>query len=228
MSDIENFEGKKESMISEPQRNILQIMIAEKRLPPIADLEKLTYDKAEELIQRGNSSREIKKSETAVKPAGTVKLQVGKAEQMATYYGIPPELANMFFVVIEGSLYVKQPGLLYLASKKGYARILTVSHQSDEGWEAETKVYPVIPQAVIVALASMDKEIQRHVLDTYYGPTIGQGRANEKNVKTTKMLPFLKELAETRSVNRALRLYTGYGGTSYEEMPEASIEGEVA
>jgi hypothetical protein len=36
------------------------------------------------------------------------------------------------------------------------------------------------------------------------------------------------ELAETRSVNRALRLFTGYVGTSYEEMPQGEIvEGDT-
>ena len=37
----------------------------------------------------------------------------------------------------------------------------------------------------------------------------------------------MEKLAQTRAVDRALRLYTGYGGTSYEELPDAEVGGEV-
>ena len=82
----------------------------------------------------------------------------------------------------------------------------------------------------------MKTEIRRH----YYAEKSPRGFSNEietykftrkkdrgkENVKNSKMYPFLKEMAETRSVNRALRLYTGFGGTSYEEMPESVVEVE--
>ena len=162
-------------------------------------------------------------------PATKKPMTVGKPEQMAQVYGIPTELANMYFMTIEGALYVKQPGLLYLAAKKGYSRILTTSSydESKHEWSAETSVYPIVPKEVIMSLGNLDKEMQKQVLDTYYGPTKGYGRASKENVKMSTMHVFLKEMAETRSVNRALRLYTGYGGTSYEEMPNSTIEAEV-
>ena len=162
-------------------------------------------------------------------PAIKKPMIVGKPEQMAQVYGIPTELANMYFMTIEGALYVKQPGLLYLASKKGYSRILTTSSydESKHEWSAETSVYPIVSKEVIMSLGNLDKEMQKQVLDTYYGPTKGYGRASKENVKMSTMHVFLKEMAETRSVNRALRLYTGYGGTSYEEMPNSTIEAEV-
>ena len=77
-------------------------------------------------------------------------------------------------------------------------------------------------EAYIMALQSHVTQLKR-MLENYFGPTKGEGRAGKDNVKNTRMYPFLKEMAETRSVNRALRLYTGYGGTSYEEMPQAQI-----
>jgi len=43
------------------------------------------------------------------------------------------------------------------------------------------------------------------------------------NVRNTKMYPFLKEMAKARAVNRASRLYCGYGGTTYEELPEGEV-----
>lgn len=178
---------------------------------------------------RNVKTEEKKEVAVAKKPDTVVKMQVGKAEHMAQFYGIPPELANMFFITLDGGLYIKQPGLLYLAGKKTYARILTSSKYNSETneWEAETKIYPLISQSVLQSLSVMDKEMQRYIIDTYYGPTIGQGRASKENVKMSTMHVFLKEMAETRSANRALRLYTGYGGTSYEEMPSSVIDAEV-
>lgn len=153
---------------------------------------------------------------------------VGKATDLARYYGIPDQLANMFFMSFSDQLYIKNPGLLYLAAKKGYSRIVTKSSYNEEKkeWIAETDIYPVIPPEVLKAISSLDKDMQRRIIEGQYGPTHGEGRASEENVNNKRMMPFLKELAETRSVNRALRLFTGYGGTSYEELPEGEVEVE--
>lgn len=56
MSDIDKY-GKdvnNGALISDAQTEMLRIMIAEKKLPAIEGIEKLTYDQADELIQRGN------------------------------------------------------------------------------------------------------------------------------------------------------------------------------
>jgi len=155
---------------------------------------------------------------------------VGTAEDMAIFYGIPTPLANMFFMTITNRLYIKNPGLLYLAGKKGYARISTspaVFDPQTKEWKATTEIYPVIPLEVLKALGTLDKEVQKFILEKYYGPTVAEGRASSENVENSRMRPFYKEMAETRSANRALRPYTGYGGTSYEEMPQSTIEGDV-
>ena len=184
-----------------------------------------SHEEQEEQIPQKEERRD---AQTSIVPKPKTEMVIGKAERMAQMYGIPTELANMFFMTIDGALYVKSPGLLYMAGKKGYARILTTSEYNEHTneWEAMTYVFPRVPKEIILSLPGLDKELQKQVLENYFGPTKGEGRAGKDNVKNTRMYPFLKEMAETRSVNRALRLYTGYGGTSYEEMPESVVEVE--
>jgi len=93
----------------------------------------------------------------------------------------------------------------------------------DGTWYVKASIYPLIPKDVLITLGSLDKELASRIVSEYYGPVIGYGRANKDNVKTTKILPFLPELAAARATARALRLYTGYGGTSEEELPDARI-----
>ena len=184
-----------------------------------------SQDTREEKQSRMDEKKDLS---TSIVQKPKTEMVIGKAEKMAQMYGIPTELANMFFMTIDGALYVKSPGLLYMAGKKGYARILTTSKYNEhtDEWEAVTYVFPHIPKEIILSLPGLDKELQKQVLENYFGPTKGEGRAGKDNVKNTRMYPFLKEMAETRSVNRALRLYTGYGGTSYEEMPESVVDVE--
>ena len=151
-----------------------------------------------------------------------------RPQLMAKLNGIPEELADMYFAIIDGALYIKNPGLLYMASKKGYAKIETISEPDGKGgFIATAKVYPKIPVDFVRAIASLSQDIQTRLLDDQYGPTVEKGSANRDNVKNSRMHPYLEELARTRAVDRALRLYTGYGGTSYEELPDAEISGDV-
>ena len=146
---------------------------------------------------------------------------------MASLNGIPAPLANLFFMLIDDQLYIKSPGLLYMAKKQGYARIdVSSSEDGKGGYAANALVYPIIPVEVLKTFAALPHDVIEDILGTQYGPTIGHGSANKENTKNPRMLPYLKELAETRATNRALRLYTGYGGTSYEEMPDSQIEVE--
>lgn len=156
-------------------------------------------------------------------------LKVEKASRIsviAQMNRIPPELADMYFLILDGQLYIKSPGLLYMASKQGYARIkVTSQYDADKKeWNATALVFPKIPVEVLQSFAGITPAVQAEILETQYGPTTGFGRASMENVKMSTMHKFLKEMAETRAVNRALRLYTGYGGTSYEELPESSVE----
>ena len=54
-------------------------------------------------------------------------------------------------------------------------------------------------------------------------PTNGIGTANKENVQNSNMHKFLREMAQTRALGRALRSYTGYGSTTYEELPDATV-----
>lgn len=163
-----------------------------------------------------------------VKNPMNVEKPSSRPQLMAKLNGIPQELADMYFAIIDGALYIKNPGLLYMASKKGYAKIESTSQSDGKGgYIALAKVYPKIPIDFIKAIASLSPDLQVRLLDEQYGPTVEKGSANKDNVKNTRMHPFFEELARTRAVDRALRLYTGYGGTSYEELPDAEVGGGV-
>ncbi len=152
----------------------------------------------------------------------------GAVSSIAKQYGIPDDLANMYFMLIDQQLYIKHPGLLYIASKIGYQRIEVESHynRETETWEATAKIYPKIPSKILNTLNSIPEPQRDVVLKYYLSPTVANGTANKENVKNTRMHAFLKEMAETRAINRALRLYTGYGGTSFEELPDSEIEND--
>lgn len=155
-------------------------------------------------------------------------LQVGNFSALAKQYGIAEELVNLFFMKFDDRLYIKNPGLLYLANKKGYGHIET-SDKYDEKkkeWEAETKVYPVLTREIVEAISKLDKDVQLKALEMATMPTNGIGRAGEGTIKMSTMKVYARELAQTRSQNRALRVYTGYGGTSAEEL-ETVNEKEV-
>ena len=50
-------------------------------------------------------------------------------------------------------------------------------------------------------------------------------KTNELKLSWDKKIS-MREMAQTRAVGRALRWYTGYGSTTYEELPDAVVEGE--
>lgn len=153
-------------------------------------------------------------------------LIVGTCEAVAVQYGIPKELANLFFMKMNEGLYIKNPGLLYLAGKKGYSRIeITDKYDEKAGeWSAECKIYPKMSKELLEGISKLDKEMQKNAFDFLTNPTNGTGRASKNSVKMSTMQPFLREMAQTRAQNRALRAFTGYGGTSVEELPEGHIE----
>jgi hypothetical protein len=150
----------------------------------------------------------------------------GAVTSIARMYNIPDELANLYFMTIDGQLYIKHPGLVYMASKIGYQAI-QVESSYDGGtktWTAKAMVFPKISIEQIKELANIPEEFRKQAWEYLTKPVIAYATANEWNVKNSKMHVFLKEMAETRAINRALRLFTGYGGTSYEELPDSDIE----
>jgi len=149
-------------------------------------------------------------------------LVIGSFSAIAQSYGIPVELANLFFMKFDNQLYIKNPGLLYLASKKGYGHMTVTDKFNEETkeWEAEYKIYPVLTKEIIEAISKLTPSIQEKALITATEPTNGIGRAGSTTIKMKTMLVFARELAQTRAQNRAMRAYTGYGGTSAEELQE--------
>lgn len=166
------------------------------------------------------------KNNPAPKPKESFSTKKGSQMAMAKAAGIPEDLANMFFMELNGSPYIKVAGLQYLAGKKGYGRVNIRSYydETKETWYAEAKIYPKLDKELILAIAQLNPEVQGDIVEELKEPTNGLGSANKQSVKMTQMHPFLREMAETRALGRALRSYTGYGATSYEEMPEAQIE----
>ncbi len=164
-----------------------------------------------------------------VQPEAAKKKQefvVGTCEAVAIQYGIPAELTKLFFMTMDGGLYIKNPGLLYLAGKKGYSRIevTTTYDEKNQEWSAECKIYPKLTKDILEGISHLDKEIQKIAFDFATQPTNGTGRASKASVRMSTMHAFLKEMAQTRAQNRCLRAFTSYGGTSAEELPEAQLE----
>jgi len=77
---------------------------------------------------------------------------------------------------------------------------------------------------MIEGISHLSPEMQKTAWDYMTAPTNGTGRASVKSVEMSTMQPFLKEMSQTRAQNRALRAYTGYSGTSLEELPEADVK----
>jgi len=163
-------------------------------------------------------ARKKAKSEFSVTP--------GSELALARTAGIPEEMANLFFMKLNGNAYIKVAGLQYMAGKIGYRRIEIVDEEKNGTWRAEAKVYPKIDVKTLEALAKLAPETQKEAYADLAKPTNGFGTANKENVQNAKMHPFLREMAQTRALGRALRSYTGYGSTTYEELPDAAIEGE--
>jgi len=175
-------------------------------------------------------AKEEVKEEKAVVPLKETdkkhnELVIGNVSALAGQYGIPVELANLFFMKFDNQLYIKNPGLLWIASKKGYGHMEVTDKFNEETkeWEAEYKIYPVLTKEIIEAIAKLDPGIQEKAMIEATRPCNGTGRAGDKNIKMKPMLAFARELAQTRAQNRALRAFTGYGGTSAEELGEVNV-----
>ena len=152
-------------------------------------------------------------------------VQPGSELALAKTAGIPPEMANLFFMKLNGNAYIKVAGLQYMAGKIGYRRIEIIDNFDEKSgtWTAEAKIYPKIDAKMLEMLSKLTPEVQKMAYEDLSKPTNGIGTANKENVQNRNMHQFLREMAQTRALGRALRSYTGYGSTTYEELPEAEI-----
>ena len=159
-------------------------------------------------------------------PKTEFKVQPGSELALAKTAGIPEEMANLFFMKLNGNAYIKVAGLQYMAGKVGYRRIQITDYFDEQTgtWNAEAKIYPKISIEKLEVISKLAPEVQKLAYEDLSKPTNGIGTANKENVQNTKMHPFIREMAQTRALGRALRSFTGYGSTTYEELPNAEIE----
>ena len=126
------------------------------------------------------------------------------------------------FCIVEGKPYIKSAGLMYIADKKGVRSIETEVVETEGGYMATAKVYPNWSREdieIIKAAHDLPADVQRDLISQIGRPFIGVGTATLANTngKTSK---YLREMAITRAVNSALRLYTAYGFCTVEELKD--------
>ena len=155
-------------------------------------------------------------------------VEPGSELAIAKIAGLPPEMANLFFMKLNGNAYIKVAGLQFMAGKIGYQRIEITDRyeESTKTWIAEARIFPKISVDKLATISKLSPEVQKMAYEDLSKPTNGVGTANSENVQNRSMHKFLREMAQTRALGRALRSYTGYGGTSYEELPDAEISGD--
>lgn len=165
---------------------------------------------------------------------------LAKAEPVAfasTVLGIPKELVIQLGREGEQRAFITQAGLLLKAERKGGYRAMyseitgeVVENGKVIGYEATGYIFPHISSKeveIIELLPALALEVQTAILGQLFKPFKAVATATTKNVKMVSMHTYLKELACTRALNRALRLYTACGFTSLEEMPEYDSKAEL-
>jgi hypothetical protein len=130
----------------------------------------------------------------------SAKVAKKEADFIVTLDNIPKE----FIVYIKGNPYICKAGLLWLGKKAGVKDIITES--VIDSWTNDQKL---AKYRATITMRSGAKFVQ-------HGIAIPDGQ----NIKMATMLPFSDHLAETRAVNRVLRVATNCGFVSAEEMPD--------
>ncbi len=125
------------------------------------------------------------------------KAGIFNVEDLARTLDIPPG----FILSLGGKPYVTKEGLLVKARRIGF-------RAPDETRLLEAMV------------GHVDKDVFRETYRDLQKPTIAHATATKANVKMGTMHAYMRELAETRAINRALRLYTGCGLVSVDELPD--------
>lgn len=130
----------------------------------------------------------------------STKITKPEPDFIATLDNVPKE----FIIFIKGKPYIEKAGLLWLGKKAGVKDIITES--VIDSWTNDQKL---AKYRAIITMRSGAKFVA-------HGIAIPDGQ----NIKMTTMFPFSDHLAETRAVNRVLRMATNCGFVSAEEIPE--------
>jgi hypothetical protein len=155
-------------------------------------------------------------------------LEVKDAKELAKWYDVPEQLMNLFFVTFNGTMYPKEPFLLYLAHRRGVQAIEVEVKKDGEVYEAKATIYPRITSRMLEALTRLPEKERAEKWAYITKPTVEWGRASKENVRMSTMHQWLREIAIKRAVARACRLFVGTWGTSFEELPEIEISREEA
>ncbi len=147
---------------------------------------------------------------------------------MAENFDIPPGFILGFEDPKTGRVtpYVTKPGLLYKLEQKGYhaVQIRYILEDEEAGvYECEAAVYPKLKKEDYELLSKIldkgDKALFRETREDLMRPTISRGRASPETLKE-KQVKYAREMAETRALCRATRIYTGCGLYMREEVEE--------
>jgi hypothetical protein len=142
---------------------------------------------------------------------------------LSTHLNIPPG----FLLTLNGKPYVTKEGLLLQARRIGYdsisATLAPIDGDPAKGWEAEARIVRSFrPQDydLLVKVKDVDAAAFRELWRDLRQPTVAHATATRENVTMATMHRYMRELAETRAINRALRLFTGCGLATPDELPE--------
>ena len=145
---------------------------------------------------------------------------------LAEKFGIPPG----FILTINGKPYITKEGLLAQARRIGFDSIRAEIHEDGKGgYEAQAEVTRTLRPAELALLEAMAMKVDHDTFLQVYRDlrkaTLAHGTATKENVRNPEMHRYMRELAETRAINRALRLYTGCGLVSVDELEDAGKAG---
>lgn len=138
---------------------------------------------------------------------------------MKTFEDVPKK----YIVKMQGREYITHDGLMWLANEKGgIARMWTEISPKGDGYLAKAFILPEIDTKNIVPLSS---DAQVEYLKIMSQPYVAHAIADKSNVNRM-VSTAMERMAETRAMNRVLRMFLRSGEVTYEELPVAEIDDE--
>jgi len=140
-------------------------------------------------------------------------------------WNVPPHFV-LVFESADGTPrpYVTKDGMLWKLREFGFRSVETSVLPDPEiagGWIAEARITPNLAKADYELLQALVGKVDTatffDVFQKLLTPTIAHATANEGNVRMATIRPFIRELAETRALMRAARIFTGMGLSTPEE-----------
>ncbi len=146
--------------------------------------------------------------------AKAVPLEVREAGEL---YKVPAHFVIMF----DNRPYIPKDGMLWKLREYGYDAVDVEIQEEEGGFLAEARIYPKLRRTdydLLSKVAETRPEDLIKVMEQLRRPTVAHATANKGNLKP-KQLKWMREMAETRAVLRAARVYTGMGLSTPEEEP---------